>query len=1253
MTREVEIEQAIGRLDPEGFARLAVAVLERDGYPTFRVNTVSGKLRSRKGVPDALCEHADGTYSFVQCTVQEKDLSKKLQSDLMDCFERKPESIARSAIREVVVAYSGRIPPDLFGTLKAKAKALRTKVVYCDLDRIKRVVLEKGDDIADDHLGVKVSTQVLPREAFVTRAARQGAVTNYRTAFRFRDDVVERAIQALHEQAVVLIAGNAGVGKTRTALEVMDRLRAADPDLQLLFVRNQGVSFAEELEKRCSAPGRYVVLLDDAQRMGDLQRAMELIVHERSDRHVRFLCTVRSIALEQVSETLGWVGLGAILKLEPWTDDELRTFLHEEFKIQRNLYVDRILDMARGNPRHAAMVASIILKVGDYKGFTHVAQAFRLYYKEHLDRIGAFANADSLRVLFSFAFFHHIEGTAYEMPILPRLLPLLGMEQETFWRHARELDRLELIDLLSDGGPGLIADETFGAFLVHHVLFDKRHMDLGKLLITFFDGYREKVVAALNAVMVIFHADAEQEVLRKAVDEAFAQFQKEEQRDVIAELHEAFHALDPERTLSYVQEQIAAIPKEKKVSSLEFAGDGGHFLDAPLRLLQQMGNGHSLEVRSITLELFLQFLGKCPGKGAQGAKALCSAFQIDDGAVARGLVDQQQVVDQLIAWSRQGNLAATGLFLALAKTYLAKQSWHIRPTRRRNQVQSRVSSPPLNEQFKALRSTVWGYLFELYRSGYQGERIFEVFRAYQQGLVSHPNKALDKFDAGLFFPFAKDTLDPSKVEHCLLVHDLLAHWQQQRTKAGRALAAQFTNPAFELLRQFSFHRAVRERRKARDPFQTWRRRLMALGEGASPVELCRMCARTERLLRTGIAPGDALGPSRAISLVMRGACSAEPEHLRKEIEHQLAKGDPLQLDPSEVLPDLYLAMGAEGLESWIGSLPLRDPWPWWHAFYGICIEKGHPVPDQQALVERCLKAMEQGSYLHLPMLRKAATDLPNLLVQVVRKIVQGTTQGRRGHDPLYPVFTGRLGSMDEIINWFGKEPELLQRAFFDFVCGRGHDDQAAAIFMALTDADPSFPERWVGWRYAERFVAPEPEDFSLTAVWSMRRASHLVDTMYHAARRVTIATWGRDDYLACLFEPAAGEELAPSMVRKQDAWLKARLKRDHGNDRACDLLMGIVNRLPMERRVALTVHFMDQGPTGELLKRAVFELSMGRVALSSNSRNQSQIEFLEMLLQECSGVTRLPHRKLVNEALNKAKEERECQRIAQLLDSRI
>lgn len=1254
MTRDIEIEQAIQRMDPEGFARLAVAVLERDGYPTFRVNTVSGKLRSRKGVPDALCEHVDGTYSFLQCTAQESKLSKKLQSDLNDCFNKKPKTIARSAIREVLLAYSGRVPPELVGTLKAKAKALRTKVVVCDLDRIKQVLLGKGDDIADDHLGVKVSAQVLSREAFVQRAARTGPVTtDYRTTFRFREKELDGALVALQAQPLVLIAGNAGVGKTRLGLEVMERMKAMDPDLHLLYVRNQGVPFADELAKRCSAPGRYLVLLDDAHRMGDLPRVLDLLGHERNDREIHVLCTVRRIALAHVREVLGIITDEAQLILEPWTDDELRTFLDKQYNIQRNLYVDRILDMARGNPRTAAMVASIILKVGDYKGFTHVAQAFRLYYKEHLDRIAAFADTDRLKVLFSFAFFHHIEGTAYEIPILPRLLPLLGMEQETFWSHARELDRLELIDLLGDEGPGLIADETFGAYLVHHVLFDKRHLDLGKLLITFFDGYREKVVAAINAVLNIFHEEADVALLKKAVMEAFRHFEEAEKDGVLLELHEVFHDVDPTRTLEYVDQIIRALPADAQGTPYLFDDEKNvHSLDAPLRILRCYGTGDPRDVRSTAVDLMLAFLERQPTKGAQVVKALVAAFDLHEWAAATGYQHQREVADQLIARSRAGDLGATGLFLGLARNYLSVQSWRIVPTRKRNQVSSRMHVPQLTKPMKELRSLVWGYLFELYDQPELRERVINAVKQHRAASDPRGDKKLMAFDANKISRFFMRAVDPEDSTHCILVRDLVQHWRRLGILPDPALARRFTNPTFELMQLLRYDASVYDRDDGVDPYEEWLERLYAIGEGASPLELKRMMLRAENIIKVDPMALDPLGPCNGITCILRGALGDEPEVLVQEIGRLAAQGDPLHLDPHELIPVLLKAIGAEALERLIDAGGLRHPWSWWHRFYGELAKTTDRLVHPQAFEERCITALSKGQFMYFSLALHFQEQCPGLLVKVVRVAVDRAEEHGRSDHVFDQLFDGRRTELDAIIGHFAVELVLLQRAFFWAVVDHGLHRKAASIFLELVQLDPSFMVRWVKWRYDKLHFTPEPENFSVPTVWGHREVAELMDAAFDIARLAPKIIVGCDDYLSFFFNPTPDEELPNAIIAAQDAWLRRRIVVGYTDEDSCKVLLGIVHTLPEERRLDLLMHFIDQGPELKVFRRTALDARISRVVVRVNGATPPRIPFLQKLLERCAGRGRLPYRVAVEEAIQQAQRELKASQHEAIIEGR-
>jgi|GEM_PF-1579424 hypothetical protein len=1242
MTRDLEIEQAILGMDQESYARMAAAVLERDGYPTFSVNTVSGKVRSRKGVPDALCEHSDGTYSFLQCTVQVDRLPKKLHDDLEDCFAKKPRRIARTTIREVILACSERILPELRATLKADAKAMRTKVVLYDLDRIKRVILEKGDDIAEDHLGIKLIAQVLSREAFVKRAARTGPVnTDYSTTFRFREEELDRARVALKAQPIVLIAGNAGVGKTRLGLEVMDRMKAMDPDLHLLYVRNQGVPFADELAKRCSAPGRYLVLLDDAHRMGDLPRVLDLLGHERNDREIHVLCTVRRIALAHVREILGIITDEAQLILDPWTDDELRTFLDKQYNIQRNLYVDRILDMARGNPRTAAMVASIINQVGDYNGFTHVAQAFRLYYKEHLDRISAFANVDSLRVLFSFAFFHHIEGTAYEMPILPRLLPLLGMEQETFWSHARDLDQMELINLLGDEGPGLIADETFGTFLVHHVLFETRRMDLRKLLITFFDGYREKIVTAINAVLNIFQAEVEAAVLKKAVLGAFRHFEEEENDGVLLELHEVFHDVDPTRTLEYVDQLIRVLPAEAQGTPYLFADErNDHSLDAPLRILRCYGTGDPKDVRSTAVDLMLAFLERQPTKGAQVVKALVGAFDLHELAEATGYQDQRDVAEQLIGLSQAGNAAATGLFYGLSHNYLAAQSWRVVPTRKRNQISSRIHVPYLNEPMKALRRIVWDHLFELYKRPEQRERVIKAMKDHLAAFDVRGNKKLVAFDAELIEGFFMGALDPQNNAHCILVRDLLQHWQRQGVKVGPALSRYFTNPTFKLMQVLRYEPSLAdEDDDTVEPYEVWKQRLQNLGEGTSPVECQRTMLRAKRIIQVDPMALDPLGPSRAITWIMIGAFSNEPEVLVQEIERLAAQGDPLQLDPFELIPVLLKAIGAEALERLIAAGGLRQRWSWWHSFYAEVAKHTDRLHHPEDFEERCLNALAKGQFMYFSLALHFKEQCPGLLVKLVRVAVDRAEEHGRSNHLFDQLFDGKRTELDSIIGLFAAEQELLQRAFFWAVVEHGLHRKAADIFLELVELDPSFVARWVQWRYAKSYSAPQPEDFRLPAIWKREDVADLMDAAFAIASTKPKVFVGCDDYLSFFFNPTVDGAISDAVIGSQNAWLHRRIAVGYSDESSCQVLLGIVHTLPEERRLELIMHFIDQHPDQKAFRRTALDARLSRVVVRVNGAPQSRLPFLQKLLERCTGRTRLPYRVAVEEAIQLAQRE--------------
>jgi hypothetical protein len=45
--------------------------------------------------------------------------------------------------------------------------------------------------------------------------------------------------------------------------------------------------------------------------------------------------------------------------IDPFSGEEIKKFLQVEFKINNHLYLDRIVDIAQGNPRLAVMAAQV------------------------------------------------------------------------------------------------------------------------------------------------------------------------------------------------------------------------------------------------------------------------------------------------------------------------------------------------------------------------------------------------------------------------------------------------------------------------------------------------------------------------------------------------------------------------------------------------------------------------------------------------------------------------------------------------------------------------------------------------------------------------------------------------------------------------------------------------------------------------------------------------------------------------------
>jgi CheY-like chemotaxis protein len=119
--------------------------------------------------------------------------------------------------------------------------------------------------------------------------------------------------------------------------------------------------------------------VDDANRISGFKYIVQLLQTKRSDQNFKIIVTVRDYALDKIKEICQPVGCDEIV-IVPFSDEEIKNFLQAEFEIHNHRYLDRIVDIAQGNPRLAVMAAQVAKDSNTLKSIRDVSELYDQYY---------------------------------------------------------------------------------------------------------------------------------------------------------------------------------------------------------------------------------------------------------------------------------------------------------------------------------------------------------------------------------------------------------------------------------------------------------------------------------------------------------------------------------------------------------------------------------------------------------------------------------------------------------------------------------------------------------------------------------------------------------------------------------------------------------------------------------------------------------------------------------------------------------
>jgi hypothetical protein len=316
MSRLTRIQDELRRLDPGAFQQLCDELLFGMGYRgVTQSGTVLGTNKVARGTPDTRFIAPGGRFVFAEYTTQQSRVFEKLRTDVRKCFEPSHSGVPASTVAEVVLAHTAKLEAQEDRDLRREIEAHGAKATILGLSDI-AFELRHHPGLVRDHLGIAVDTgQILSPAEFTRTYQRNRLATPIDTEFVFRKDELEAALAGLRSSAILVLSGHAGVGKTRFALEVASKYAASEPGLSVSCLYNHGVELFEDLQTHYAGPGRHLVVVDDANRLGGFESILSVLRSLGPTTEIRIIATVRDYAAKKILRAAETFGPAAEIRL--------------------------------------------------------------------------------------------------------------------------------------------------------------------------------------------------------------------------------------------------------------------------------------------------------------------------------------------------------------------------------------------------------------------------------------------------------------------------------------------------------------------------------------------------------------------------------------------------------------------------------------------------------------------------------------------------------------------------------------------------------------------------------------------------------------------------------------------------------------------------------------------------------------------------------------------------------------------------
>jgi len=770
MSKLTDIKYRIDQLDGGAFQSLCDAYLTYRGYGNgYSLGMNTGTDKTAPGSPDTYFLTADKRYIFVMYTTQKTGFHKKAIEDIDKCFDEEKTGVSVGDVAEIIYCHTyGRLKPGDDQELREYCENHGAVLTLIGLDELGNDIFREYPILAKDFLGISIdSGQIMSLDIFVAKHDANRMSASLGTEFLFREEELEKAKTALYNNDVLLIAGPAGVGKTRFALELCRQI-AKEKNYTVLVIKNNNLDLYEDLVAAIEDGKNYLVLVDDANQLSGLHYVLDYLPQMGTgSRHIaKLVLTVRDYARKQVMQRVMEVTQPETIKITPFKDDDIRKLMETCYGIINPLYTNRIAAIAEGNARLAMLAGKLAAESEDLSVIQDVSDLYHCYYRNQLNALVGSKTGVCSAGIIAFIQSIHLEHLEKLAPIFN----ILRITNDNFIADLKFFHEAEIVDLCNDKAAS-ISDQSFSNFLIKYVFVERKIIPFSTMIEICFSISKTRTVYACNVLLDVFSDQTVEEYVESQINIVWNRIEND--AESFWPFFKAFHMVRPTKTLLLIQEKIE---QEQALSfdvrAVQFKNDraAGKISDDILQILGSFKNHTELPT---ALELLLLYYKKRPDLYEQFYAVFAGQFEVGMDSQHFGYYTQSMVVEYLCtavdASPNDSNLL--NLFVRVADHFL-KLDVSKAEGGRRNTVSFYTFALPPDEPVLEYRKKLLSKIRQIYQYGNMQSEIEHLLEGYgMPGYGGETSLAVVKAEfekvLNFFSLFKKETL-----YHCVIAQHI-------------------------------------------------------------------------------------------------------------------------------------------------------------------------------------------------------------------------------------------------------------------------------------------------------------------------------------------------------------------------------------------------------------------------------------------------------------------------------------------------